>query len=591
LITSTHRLTGEAFTAIASGDGDPAVVRHLREVQHSKHLMLLHAVTTAAGRAPESLSVAAFRAAYRLLTRVQATDPDVIGWLLGLPHIGGWAHDCLVRLDKGLLPDFGYLASAAATAAIRAGVVFELDVPVRDGQMLFPGLGWFHVTGPDQWIRLHSDGQWLSIGARTPLRCASLARDDGSLEPIEGWRGIPVIRALADGHAWEVLLETTDRNLDRFTLPMATTLTATDVASWRSCVQSAWQLLVRHHGWVAAAVAEGVRVIVPLTLHGAADHDSETTPAAFGAVATSWSADPVIMAETMVHEFQHIKLCGLLDVATLIGPCDELVYAPWRQDPRPAVGLLHGLYAHLGIARFWSVQRTVESDPDAILRAQVTYERWRHTIEPAARRLQATGCLTPAGNQFAGLLCEQARRLDVEPAPGAAREIAGDVALEHWLTWQLRHTMTGALQASDLAAAYRRGEPFRNQALPGVLIRERTRAIDSTVRSRVLSMRYLEPRRYRQERAAGVPGLTDADILLLSGKASEAAQAYRDRIAGTADEQPDAWIGLALASQRMAALSLRQAFATHLPLMVDLDARLRAQGDRRDPLELAAWFA
>ena len=590
-MTTTHRLRGEAFAAIASGDGDPGVVRHLREVQHSKHLMLLHAVVQGANDAPESLAVAAFRAAYRLLTAIQAADPDVVGWLLGLPHIGGWTHDCLVRLDQGLSPDFGYFAAAAAAAAVRAGVPFELDVPVRDGQVLFPGLGCFHVTGEDQWIRLRGDGQWLSIGARTPVRYASLARDDGSHEPIEGWRGIPVIGAVADGHAWDVLLESTDRNLDRFTLPMTTTLTATEVTNWRRCVQSAWQLLVRHHGWVAEAVAEGVSVVVPLSLRGDADHDSETTPAAFGAVATSWSGDPAMMAETLVHEFQHIKLCGLLDMVTLIGPCEERVYAPWRPDPRPAVGLLHGLYAHLGIARFWSVQRDVASEPDAILRAQVAFERWRRTIEPAASTLERTGCLTPAGEQFVALLREQGRRLDVEPVPGAAREIAGDVALEHWLTWQLRHTMTAAPHASDLAAAYQRGEAFRDQAQPGVLIRERTRAIDSSVRSRVLNMRYLEPRRYRQVRAMGAPGLSDADVLLLSGKASEAAQAYRNRIAGTADEQPDAWIGLALASQRTAALSLRQAFTTHLPLMVDLDAWLRAQGDRRDPLDLAAWFA
>ena len=37
------------------------------------------------------------------------------------------------------------------------------------------------------------------------------------------------------------------------------------------------------------------------------------SPAAFGAIATSWPPDPVTLAETLVHEFQHVKLCGLLD--------------------------------------------------------------------------------------------------------------------------------------------------------------------------------------------------------------------------------------------------------------------------------------
>jgi HEXXH motif-containing protein len=590
-VITTHWLTGDAFAAIAGGDGDPAVVRHLRAVQHSKHLVLLRAVARAAdGTDAASPAVAAFRAAYQVLSTVQTADPDLVAGLFSLPHFGGWAHDCLVRTGQGLAPDFGYLASVAAAAAVRAGVGFELDVPVHSGRLLFPGLGYLHVTGEDRWIRLRSDGKRVSGDALADTWCASLVPDDGSGAQIAGWQGTPMVRTVAGGHTWNVLLETTDLNLDRFTLPMSAALTASDVADWRRCIQSAWELLVRHHGWVSAALAEGISVIVPLTGRGDAEQDSETTPAAFGAVATTWPPDPVIMAETLVHEFQHLKLCGLLDIVTLVEPNDEQVYAPWRPDPRPAVGLLHGLYAHLGIARFWSVQRKAETEPDNMLRAQVMYERWRHAIEPAASTLRSSGCLTPPGDQFAGMLLDRARRLDDEPVPGHARDIAGEVALEHWLTWQLRHTRVEATRASDLAAAYQRGEAFRDQPLPALSIGAQTRVVDSVLRSRLLNMRYQNPRRYRELCAAGAAGLSEADVLLVNGKTTQAAQAYRDRIAGTAGEHPDAWIGLALASQRLAAASLREAFATHLPLMVDLHARLRAQGVRRDPLDLAAWF-
>ncbi len=588
---TTHWLTGDAFAAIAGGDGDPAVVRQLRAVQHSKHLMLLRAIARAADRADAtSPAVAAFRAAYHVLSTVQAVDPDGVAGLFSLPHFGGWAHDCLVRTDQGLVPDFGYLASVAAAAALRAGVGFELDVPVHRGRVLFPGLGCLHGTGEDKWIRLSSDGGRVSGGALTDAPCASLVPDDGSGAQIAGWQGTPMIRTVADGHPWSVLLETADRNLDRFTLPMNAALAASDVADWRRCIESAWQLLAGHHGWVSAALAEGISVMVPLIGRGDAAQDSETTPAAFGAVATTWPPDPVLMAETLVHEFHHLKLCGLLDIVTLIEPNDERLYAPWRPDPRPAVGLLHGLYAHLGIARFWSVQRHAETEPDDMLRAEVMDERWRHAIERAVSTLRDAACLTPAGDQFARMLLDRVTRLDGEPVPARARDIADEVALEHWLTWQLRHTRVDASSASDLAAAYRRGEAFRDQPLPAVSIWAQARAVDSDLRSRLLNMSYREPRRYRELCAAGAAGLTEADALLLNGKATEAAQAYRDKIAGTADVQSDAWIGLALASQRLAAASLREAFATHLPLMVDLHDRLREQGVRRDPLDLAAWF-
>ena len=44
-------------------------------------------------------------------------------------------------MDKGTPPDFGYLAAVAAAAAVRLGIPFELDVPVRDGRVPLPGLG------------------------------------------------------------------------------------------------------------------------------------------------------------------------------------------------------------------------------------------------------------------------------------------------------------------------------------------------------------------------------------------------------------------------------------------------------------------
>ena len=396
---------------------------------------------------------------------------------------------------------------------------------------------------------------------------------------------------MAEGHSWDVLLETADRHLDRYSLPVSSALTAEEVSSWRDCIQSAWQVLVRHHGWAAGPVADGVSVIVPLTPRNDTDQDSETTPAAFGAIATSWPPDPVIMAETLVHEFQHLKLCGLLDMVPLISPGSEKVYAPWRQDPRPASGLLQGVYAHLGIARFWNIQRHVETDPDDILRAQVMYERWRPTIELATDTLLRSGCLTPTGARFVAMVREQGRNLESGTVPASARETAGEVALDHWLTWQFRHTALNAAGAASLAAAYKRGEPPREEMLPTVRIEEGIRKIESTVRSRLLNMRHLEPRRYRELCAAGVPELSGGDGLLADGKASAAVQAYRDEIAAAAGPLPDAWIGLALAIHRLPPLPSRQAFATKLPLMFDMHACLTEQGVRTDPLDLAAWFA
>jgi hypothetical protein len=297
------------------------------------------------------------------------------------------------------------------------------------------------------------------------------------------------------------------------------------------------------------------------------------------------------MAETLVHEFQHLKLCGLMDMLPLIEPDDEKVYAPWREDPRPVDGLLQGVYAHLGIARFWNAQRHVETEPDDILRAQVLYARWRPTIKLATSTLLKTGSLTPTGARFVNILRKQGQSLGFDSVPAEAREIAREVALDHWLTWQFRHTALDAAGVASLVAAYQRGEPLGDHTLPEAWIEDDTRKIDSTVRSRLLNMRYLEPRQYRHLCAAGMPELAEADGLLVGGNASAAVRAYRNGIAAVADPQPDAWIGLALAIHRLSAMPLRQVFATQLPLLFDMHSRLGSQGVRSDPLDLAAWFA
>jgi HEXXH motif-containing protein len=585
-LITTHSLSADAFTELASGAGDSAVVRRLREAQLSRHLMLLHVVGEAAGVEPSSPATAAFRAGYQLLAEVQAADPGAVARLLSLPHIGSWAHDCLACLDNGTTPDFGYLAAAAAAAAVRAGIRFELDVPVLDGWVLLPGLGCLQVSGQGEWTRLCGDGERLRVGEHIDLACAVLVPDDGSGEAVPQWRGTPLVQAVADGRTWEVLLEATDRHLDRYALPMLTAMTATEVAKWRHRIQAAWELLVRHHDWAAGPVAAGVDVIVPLTPRS--DPDSATSPAAFGAIATSLPLSPVSMAETLVHEFQHIKLCGLMDMLPLIEPSGERGYAPWREDPRPMGGMLQGVYAFTGIVRFWDVQRSLETEPAGVLRANVLYERWRLVVEPVARTLRETGLLTTAGARFVAVLSERGQDQGSGPVPAEAKEIAREVALDNWLTWQLRHVALDAAQVARLAAAYQRGEPLGDRTLPETRIEDDIRKIDSVLRSRLLNMRYQEPSRYRRLSAADMPGLGGADTCLVIGNASAAVAAYREELA--AEPDPAAWIGLALAVNRLPAASSRSVLAVRLALLFEMHACLAGQGIYADPLDLAAWL-
>ena len=585
-MVTSHVLPEAAFTALARCADDPGAVRIVRDAQLSKHLMLLHAIAEAAG--DDDRGPAAFRAAYELFARIQAADSGAAAWLLRLPHLGGWAHDCLIHFEQGSAADFGHFACAVAAAAVRIGFRFELDVPTQDGRIRLPGLGYLKVDESSSWIRLRCDGDRVTCGDEFEADWRQLVPDDGSGCAVPLWSGTPMVRAVADGLAWYTLLETDDPYLDRYSLPMSKNLAPDEIRRWRHRLQGAWEVLVRHHRWAAGSIADGISAVVPLTPYSDTDLVSATTPAAFGAIATSWPPDPVTLAETLIHEFQHVKLCGLMDMVPLVESGGDRVYAPWRQDPRPAGGLLQGAYAHLGIVRFWAAQRDVETGPDEILRAQVHFARWGPAIDLAVQTLLEMGCLTPAGARFAELLRARGRELTSGSVPGEAYAIAGEVALDHWLTWQVRHMATDQATVAGLAAAYRNGESFPEHLQPAAQIAEDVRRPGPAVRSRLLSMRYLAPARYRELCSDGILPLGEPDRLLLAGSTDAAVQAYRDLIADSAEPEPDAWIGLALAVHRQPPSRLQAAFATRMALMFDVHARL---GQHTDPLDLAGWFA
>ena len=587
-----HELPESAFASLASGIAGPGVVRYLQEAQQSKHAMLLYAIAKAVdGPGP---GPSAFRAGYDLLTSIQRVDPVAAASLLSLPHLAGWIHDCLIRMEKGIEPDLAYLACAAAAAAVRVGVPFELDVPVRACQVMLPGLGSLTVTSQSSLIRLCCDGDRV-MAADNAFEAdrGVLVPDDGSAEPVPRWSGTPMVRAVADSLEWDVLLETADLYLDRYPLPMAVDILPGDVDRWRQRIRLAWDVLVQHHRTVAEPIATGVHVLIPLTPRSDDDLISATSPAAFGAIATSWPPDPVTLAETLVHEFQHVKLCGLLDMISLVEPSHERVYAPWRQDPRPAGGLLQGLYAHLQIARFWSVQQHVAAEPDEVFHAQTSFARWRSTIGPTVRTLQESGCLTPAGQRFTDMIQHEGEVLDAEYLPEVPQQIAAEIALDHWLTWQVRHMATDPAGVACLADAYRRGTPFRHLPPVKTWVAEDTRKISSDKRSRLLNLNYLAPARHREVRSTGSVDLSVADDDLISGRTPQARDAYRAQITSSADPEPDAWIGLALALNRLRPSSPGAAPATDLALMIDVHTYLvqSSPGEQVDPLALASWFA
>ena len=267
--------------------------------------------------------------------------------------------------------------AAVAAARRSAGVPAEIEVQVSDGIVMLPSVG---AVGPVQAematvrnaagrIEVVADGRRIIIPGRDRDRAAFWH----PLHPPPGG----IARLLVD-------------DVDPFRMPAAPNLaTAVDPALWSGVFGAAWALLEQHHRAVAREVTEIVAVIVPLT-RPSAGLVSSSSPETFGAIAMSQPSDACTLASTLVHEIQHVKLSGLLDLLPLTRPDDgRRFYAPWRADPRPISGLLQGAYAYLGVSAFWRRQR--ELTPEGGFDAQVEFARWR---EAAAAPWSA--CCSPA---------------------------------------------------------------------------------------------------------------------------------------------------------------------------------------------------
>jgi len=144
--------------------------------------------------------------------------------------------------------------------------------------------------------------------------------------------------------------------------------------------------------------------------------------------------DAVALAVTLTHEVQHVKLSALLDLVQLTYPDgDARFYAPWRDDPRPASGLLQGSYAYLGVAGFWRRQRVLDPAGD------VEFARWRQAAADGATTLLSSGQLTDAGMEFVRGMAATLAAWQEEPVPAAARELAWAANTRHLANWRAAH--------------------------------------------------------------------------------------------------------------------------------------------------------
>lgn len=127
-----------------------------------------------------------------------------------------------------------------------------------------------------------------------------------------------------------------------------------------------------------------------------------------GAFIVSFIPHAYLMAESIVHEFHHNRLFAIESSIPLVeenGATAPLHYSPFRPDPRPIRGLLHGFYVFVAVWRFWNqVRSTVGLDPLLHAFAVDRIFRIAFQLAIARRQLSVHGGLTEAGRTVLALL-------------------------------------------------------------------------------------------------------------------------------------------------------------------------------------------
>jgi HEXXH motif-containing protein len=423
MIPKPHGLLEEELAALSRGGGGAHVVRSLAAARRSRTLLLIRFIV---GAARGDVRV---RHAYQVLGQVQRAAPDAFRRVLEHPSVGAWATRTAAEPRRGGSAPAG-LARVALAAAVRGRVSATVWLPPAPPEEVIslPSLGTAVRAAPGELrARCGPDGADLGAGVRVPAAW---------WEERPGWR--PAARLAVDSAGARASFQLNGWAPGE--LPTDLRVSASpDVARWRTGIAEGWDLLAHHHREVAEELVESVTVLTPLQEPPGGGVNSATVVDAFGCLFLSLASDAESVALTLAHELQHTKLNAVMDLYELAAPVPgERFYAPWREDPRPLVGLLHGTYAYIGVTGFWRRQREHARSADARLRAHVEFARWRVGTLEAARRLLATGRLTAIGRGFVTGMAEVLQRWCAEPVPSRALVEASRRATEHRDRWTAR---------------------------------------------------------------------------------------------------------------------------------------------------------
>lgn len=596
-----HRLSATCFDELTHGGGGAAAIAELRAGQRSRLMLLLRALTDLASSHPQVPGpLPSPREAWELLIRAERRSPPSVEHLLLHPPAGAWLSRCLRRL-RGIVGEgeqettavplwleTGYLHTVAASAALLAGIDFRIVVGVRDGGVILPALGFVDLAGcesPVAEIVADGGGRAVRVGSHTAPLPSDLTRD------AKGWHPLRRLHGRHPAHPCSPSLDDIDPYRDFLRPTAPTRLSEPEAWRWQQHFDSAWALVAGQSNVDPAGVADCLISVVPARYPVRAEPFSASSPEAYGCVLVNSPADSATFAASLIHEAQHIKLSALLDLVPLIrGGMEEIHYAPWRVDPRPLRGLLHGVYAFLGVTAFWQARRHTARD-ETTPGADFEFALRRAQTAQGLRTLRAHAELTALGDRFLRGVGDRLAPWLTEPVPEGPLRAAEDLNLDHRLLHRLHHLSVDPGRTGQWARAWRLGRPAPDTP-PTTALRASRTAV--AARPALIRLRLRDPagfallREKPEERPFdGMDAPLKADLDWAAGDTAAALDGYRDRLAAHPDDLP-AWSGLALT---VPAGPAREALRGCPEVVLAVHRALRdPSGGGPDPVALAHWI-
>jgi uncharacterized protein len=365
------------FELLSAGPGDAAAMAWMADSYWSIIRALVATVASGLDGKGGNLRRAAADG-WQLLSELDAEHPEAVREVLSYPYVQAWAMRCLRSVKSADFDlDCAHLAGLAAAAALRAGREIEMVLPVRNGAIFLPTVGALavgHVAGRTSVVRVSPSG----------------------LRARNGPYGWQTVRRVSTGEL-SITVDDIDPFRDCRAWAVAGRLTHATWQSWRQDLAAAARQLTAEVPAYADVIGTGLRSVVPMRPGAAGSRRSGTARDAFGALALDLPGSVDLLSELLVHEMQHVKLTALCDLFDLFDRADHTLFpVPWRADPRPVEGLLHGTYAHLAVADLWR-SRSRQMPGGQARRLFVMYRSW---VEAGVEALLNTAALTPGGQRF-----------------------------------------------------------------------------------------------------------------------------------------------------------------------------------------------